>query len=75
MNRLAAKRVFAIGLLTILVTGAAACDYSRDRYSDYYRDRDRYDRYSDRDRDGRYDRDRNWDWRNRDRRDWDRNRS
>jgi hypothetical protein len=74
MNRLTAKRILATGLLTISVTGAAACDYSRDRYSDYYRDRDRYDRYSDRDRDGRYDRDRNWDWRNRDRRDWYRNR-
>lgn len=73
MTRVTAKRILAIGLLTILVTGAAACHY-RDRYSDYYRDRDRYDRYSDRDRDGRYDRDRNWDWRNRDRRDWDRNR-
>jgi hypothetical protein len=74
MNRLIAKRVFALGLLTMLVTGAAACDYNRDHYSDYYRDRDRYDRYSDRDRDGRYDRERNWDWRNRDRRDWDRSR-
>jgi hypothetical protein len=29
MNRVGAKRVLAIGLLTILVTGAAACDYSR----------------------------------------------
>ena len=74
MNHVIGKRVFALGLLTMLLTGAAACDYSRDRYSDYHRDRDRYDRYSDRDRDGRYDRDRNWDWRNRDRRDWDRNR-
>ena len=55
MNQLIAKRVFALGLLTMLVTGAAACDYNRDHYSDYYRDRDRYDRYSDRDRDGRYD--------------------
>lgn len=75
MNQVIAKKVFALAFLTMLVTGAAACDYNRDRYSDYYRDRDRYDRYSDRDRDGRYDRDqRNWDWRNRDRRDWDRNR-
>jgi hypothetical protein len=73
MNKLIAKKVFALGFLTILVTGAAACDYSRDRYTDYRRDRDRYDRYSDRDRDGRHDSDRNWDWR-RDRRDWDRNR-
>jgi hypothetical protein len=72
MNQVMAKRVFALGLLTMLVTGAAACDYNRDRYSDYYRDRDRYDRYSE--RDGRYDRERTWDWRNRDRRDWDRNR-
>ena len=75
MNRVTAKRIFAITFLTMLVISAAACDYHRDRYSDYSRDRDRYDRYSDRDRDGRYDRDRTWDWRNRDRRDWDRNRS
>jgi hypothetical protein len=72
MNQVMAKRVFVLGLLMMLVTGAAACDYNRDRYSDYYRDRDRYDRYSE--RDGRYDRERTWDWRNRDRRDWDRNR-
>lgn len=74
MNRVIAKRILGIGFLTMLVTGAAACDYHRDRYSDYHRDHDRYDRYSNRDRDGRYDRDRNWDWRNRDRRDRDRNR-
>ena len=66
MIKVTAKRVSTLWLLTMLVTGAAACDYNRDR--------DRYDRYSDRDRDGRYDRDRNWDWRDRDRRDWDRNR-
>ena len=74
MNQIIAKKAFVLGFLMILATGVAACDYNRDRYSDYYRDRDRYDRYSDRDRDGRYDRDRSWDWRNRDRRDWDRNR-
>ena len=69
MNQVKVKKAIAIGLLTMLVTGAAACDYNRDRYSDSYQDRNRYDRYSDRDRDGRHDRDRNWDWRNRDRRD------
>ncbi|MEX0802215.1 MAG: hypothetical protein WD688_02680 [Candidatus Binatia bacterium] len=72
MNRVTTKRVFAIGLLTMLVTGAAACDYNRDHYRDYDRDRDRYDRYHGRDRDGRYERDRNRDWRDRDRRDWER---
>ena len=36
MNRVTAKRIVAIGFLTMLVTGAAACDYNRDRYSDYY---------------------------------------
>jgi hypothetical protein len=72
MAEVIAQRLFAVGVLTILLTGAAACDYHRDRYGDYYRDRDRYDRYSDRDRDGRYNRDRSWDWRSRDRGDWDR---
>ena len=74
MNRVTTKKVFAIGLLTMLATGAAACDYNRDHYGDYDRDRDRYDRYHGRDRDGRYERDRNRDWRDRDRRDWKRDR-
>jgi hypothetical protein len=71
MGRTMKKKIFAAGLLAILLSGAAACDYNRDRDRDYSSDRDRYDRYSGRDRDGRFDRGRDWDRRDRDR-DWDR---
>ena len=68
------KTVLAVGVWALLMTGVAACDYNRDRYRDYYRDRDRYDRYYGRDRDWRNDRDRPWHWGDRDRRDGSRDR-
>ena len=69
-----AKRILVVGVLALLMTGAASCDYNRDRYRDYYRDRDRYNRHYGRERDWRNERDSPWHWRDRDRRDWSRDR-